>query len=449
MGISRRRLAIATTACACAGLAVAFVVLSPPSGRVALAQHGQRAHRRQQRPSARARRQELTNVMTAPLEHVARELGNVLASAVEHETTLSSEVPAWGDAVEPAAVPSSSAVKRLIESDFYLKYMRGCCHTLYFAPSVQKALSGLMDMPLSPVLAPAEKGKPYGVRFRYFVGDGNDMVFNGGTAETVKFINRYFGWNIKTVPASKNFLRKARANEYGLALSHDLYQETLGQMPESLAASGDVTAVDVASLPMGESTVIFDDVPPGNHWDPAEHDIASPAFRLKYCQAADHRGELNHGLPLKVRPGDCGTIYKKFAMQCKCGNVFFFGWAWAKAGENIYEKSVINLQSLVSQDDLRSARLAPAPALSEARSLKARAPQPRQSKAISGHVPHRVQTKKDHTMRACKEAPDYDPAAQNWYYETQEGTRMVRHWCPSVWIPQVSACSGCLRLRVP
>ena len=57
MGISRRRLAIATTACACAGLAVAFVVLSPPSGRVALAQHGQRAHRRQQRPSARARRQ--------------------------------------------------------------------------------------------------------------------------------------------------------------------------------------------------------------------------------------------------------------------------------------------------------------------------------------------------------------------------------------------------------
>jgi len=43
-------------------------------------------------------------------------------------------------------------------------------------------------------------------------------------------------------------------------------------------------------------------------------------------------------------------------------------------------------------------------------------------------------------LRSCKEAPDYDPAAQNWYYDkkvTEGGSvRMVRHWCPSVWVPQ-------------
>jgi hypothetical protein len=41
---------------------------------------------------------------------------------------------------------------------------------------------------------------------------------------------------------------------------------------------------------------------------------------------------------------------------------------------------------------------------------------------------------------ACATASEYDPAAQHWYYWTKDAggadVKMVRHWCPSLYVPQ-------------
>ena len=367
------------------------------------------------------RQQELSDVFTAPIENAARSLGDSLARAVKDGSTLSSldqeqGVPTWQDSAELSvgAVDTAGDYKCFIESDFYLKYMRTCCKTMYWPPSAQSALPELMTLPLSPAQSPADLGQPFGVRFRYFLGDGNDIVFNGGTDDTIRFINRFFGYEIKTTPVKHRFTRKAQAYVNGEPLAHILYQDVLHLMPQSLPNYEGITAVDVASLPQGESTVIYDDVPPGNHWDPTEHEVASPGFRLKYCEAADHLGDLNGGLPMKIRPADCDQIAKKYNMQCKCGNIFFLGWVWPKAEENIYEKSLMRMDKLA---------LHACPKAPPTRAL----PMPR--------IAPNPQPPAD-PLSACKDAPSYDAAAQNWYYNKQDGTRMVRHWCPSAYAPQ-------------
>eukprot|EP00961_Rhodomonas_salina_P028735 387727-Rhodomonas_salina.1 len=57
-----------------------------------------------------------------------------------------------------------------------------------------------MDYELGPAVAPAAMGMPYGTRFRYYVGRGNDLLFNGGDDYALEFINRYFGFDLRSVP---------------------------------------------------------------------------------------------------------------------------------------------------------------------------------------------------------------------------------------------------------
>jgi hypothetical protein len=417
----KRRVRFAVTAAAvgagCAVLGALAAVTLPPASRPALLQWRGGA----------ARQQELSDVVTAPLERVARSLGNTLARAVHDGSALSTleqeqGVPTWEDpaALTAGTVATAGDYKCFIESDFYLKYMRSCCKTMYWPPSAQEALPGLMSLPLAPAESPADLGKPFGVRFRYFLGDGNDIVFNGGTEDTIRFINRFFGYDIKTTPVRHRFTRKAQAYVHGEPVAHVLYPDLLHLMPQTLPNYEGITAVDVSSLPKGESTVIYDDVPPGNHWDPEEHDVASPGFRLKYCEAADHLGDLNGGLPMKIRPADCGAIMEKYNMRCKCGNIFFLGWVWPKAEENIYEKSLMRMDRLA----LGACQAAPP---------KEPVPMPKIAPPPGGGS--KPEAPAD-PLQACKDAPSYDPAAQNWYYDTNDGTRMVRHWCPSVWVPQ-------------
>jgi hypothetical protein len=449
--------AAVTLLAATASVAVLAFSVAPADSSFFLKQvgHGTGGHGVGARPS---RQTELSNVFTAPMERVVRHLGDTRQNAVDEASSSS--------LMQQDSVHSTiAAFRSLIQSDFYLKYMRTCCKTLYFSPAAQSALSGLMDMQLAPVQAPAASGMPYGVRFRYFVGDGNDMVFNGGTDQTVQFINRYFGYDMRTTSAKHRFTRKAQGYEIGVPLSHDVYQDLVEIMPQSLPDEQGMTAVDVDSLPAGASTVIFDDVPPGSRGDPAERGIATPAFRIKYCQATDHLGKLNSGLPMKVNPVDCSKLHAKYDMQCRCGNIFFFGWVWPKAGENIYEKSLLSVSALAAHD--RGHQIHPILRHSPAQfSIKRIHPPPRFSIRAEQHASDTNADGADAGAAAegdedadsgeagaqqggdadkarasgCEGAPDYDPAAQNWYYETQatEGgtVRMVRHWCPSVWKPQ-------------
>ena len=384
-----------------------------------------------------ARRQQLTDVLTAPIENVARALGDSLARQ-DGSTTSSLEltdVPTFGKVGSTSTCAATAAdYKCVLEGDYFLQYMRSCCKTMYFPPCAQPLLPGLMSLQLAPAESPAEMGKPAGVRFRYFLGNGNDIVFNGGTADTIRFINRFFGYDIKTTPVKHRFHFKAATFVNGqprIETKHNWVH----LMPSELPNYDGITAVDVSSLPKGEATVIYDDAPPtGNGYVPGNRfsqgaasiatensDVASPGFRLKYCEAADRLGnpKLNGGLPMKIHPADCPKILKEYGMTCKCGSIFFLGWVWPKAEENIYVESLMRMDKLAAGACSPAASMEPVP-------MPKIAPKPYQPPADP--------------LRSCKEAPDYDPAAQNWYYDkkvTEGGSvRMVRHWCPSVWVPQ-------------
>ena len=108
---------------ACCALVGALAAVTIPVGRESLLQWrgGWRAGE-----ARRARKQELSDVVTAPLERVARTLGNTLASALQDGSTLSSleeaqgVVPTWEDkaALGAGQVASVGDYKCFVESDF-------------------------------------------------------------------------------------------------------------------------------------------------------------------------------------------------------------------------------------------------------------------------------------------------------------------------------------------
>jgi hypothetical protein len=101
-------------------------------------------------------------------------------------------------------------LKCYIEGDAFLRLVNSCCKTLYFGPGLDALLP--MDLADSPQAKPFTSGLPYGVRYRYAIGNGNDMVFNGGSRAAIEWMNRYFGFSIKTVEVCRT--KRHRATSY-------------------------------------------------------------------------------------------------------------------------------------------------------------------------------------------------------------------------------------------
>jgi len=307
------------------------------------------------------------------------------------------------------APPTPEEFKCYFESDWFMRLVRSCCKTLYIPPAAMGYLP--MDYELGPAVAPAAMGMPYGTRFRYYVGRGNDLLFNGGDDYALEFINRYFGFDLRSVPTDTRFVKKVHTYVLGDPNPPREYVDIISMLPEELPNYAGITAVDVASLP-DSTTLLYDNSPV----TPA----ASPAFLIKYCEATDPAGALNGGLPMKVQPSDCPTLLSE-GIHCYCGNIIYLGWIWPEAAQNIWEHSLINLD-----DEAPDACTPPAD-----NSPAAMPPAPEGTRAPMSD---------EDAMAACKEQADYDPTAQHWYYyqQTEDGgqVKMVRHWCPSEWIPQ-------------
>ena len=61
-------------------------------------------------------------------------------------------------------------LKCYIEGDAFLRLVNSCCKTLYFGPGTDVLLP--MDLADSPQAKPFTSGLPYGVRYRYAIGNG-------------------------------------------------------------------------------------------------------------------------------------------------------------------------------------------------------------------------------------------------------------------------------------
>lgn len=121
----------------------------------------------------------------------------------------------------------------------------------------------------------------------------------------------------------------------------------------------------------------------------------------------------------QVEPGDCVAAKEK-GIKCTCGHVIILGWVWNKAVENTWDHSLIYADDMARKvcKPRQGPRSGKAPAL---------LPPPAE--------PRRKMTAKEAIDLVCKNQPEYDPGAQQWYYMKAEvdggKTIMVRHWCKS------------------
>uniref|UniRef100_A0A7S0ETN2 Uncharacterized protein n=1 Tax=Hanusia phi TaxID=3032 RepID=A0A7S0ETN2_9CRYP len=363
-----------------------------------------------------------------------------LSDIAEYVPTPPRGSSSYVEAVATGALPPNGGRGAVTAADLacflqgkaFLDLMNSCCNTLYVSPFDEEILP--MDFALSPVEKPYQQGLPFGVRFRYWVGNSNDIVFNGGTERTIEFINRYFGLELKTVAPSSKFIRKFHADDNGEPDEGvlDNMVHALARLPEELPLYEGMTTVDVSSLPPA-SAVIYDNVPKGTHQYKSQcsssgcfldasgaEGVASPMFKIKYCEARDPEARINAGLPVKVEPQDCGKLLEEYNLSCKCGHLIFLGWTWPEAELNIWDKPLLFLDDRApGACDVADLPAQPMPAVA-----------PRAAAAPAQLDPE----------AACRDSPSYDAAAQHWYYwqEVAEGGRvkMVRHWCPSAWVPQ-------------
>lgn len=142
------------------------------------------------------------------------------------------------------------------EGDAFLRLVNSCCKTLYFGPGTDALLP--MDLPDSPPEAPYTSGLPYGVRYRYVVGNRNDIVFNGGSQAAIDWINHYFGFNIKTIAATgfrgggqPGFAKKSTTYVPDARLPPESEYEGIHKMPKEIPLYEGMTVVDPKSLPPG------------------------------------------------------------------------------------------------------------------------------------------------------------------------------------------------------
>ena len=421
----RRGAAAVAVASACViascGL-VLFAVRARGSAPVALAEGGR---------ASGARQQKLADLLTAPLEGVATRLGHVIRSSLATEDGVATYTNSEGG---EQRMPTVDDYACFMKSDAFLELVNDCCKTIYVSPHASSRLP--LELPLGPAENPAAKGLPFGTRFRYFVGKGNQFMFNGASQGTIDFINRYFGFDIKTVEVTSRFRKVVHAFKLGDSNPPKEFVEFLTDLPEVLPDYEGMLAVDVASLPPA-STVLYNNFP--------HEPLGSPAVILKYCEGADHVGKLNGGLPMKIAPGDCDAVLREYNVICTCGEILVVGWTWPGATRNVWEHSLVALDAKAldaceppAEEPARAADVAGAAGGRGAADVAGAAGgrgAARRAGAAGGVVPA-AESPED----ACATASEYDPAAQHWYYWTKDAggadVKMVRHWCPSLYVPQ-------------
>ena len=117
------------------------------------------------------------------------------------------------------------------------------------------------------------------VRLRNFVGNGNTMVFTGGSLQSLLFINRYFFYRLETVPLSPGPFRRVD--------SQPIPPKIMGLNYKEIHQDGTtVSSVSLKSLPTG--TTIWYSTPK-----------SSPAFSIKFCQVPNKNPTFP---PVKVNP---------------------------------------------------------------------------------------------------------------------------------------------------
>mmetsp|Transcript_76754 Transcript_76754/g.206865 ORF Transcript_76754/g.206865 Transcript_76754/m.206865 type:complete len:310 (+) Transcript_76754:170-1099(+) len=237
----------------------------------------------------------------------------------------------------PIAPPASAlAIDYLsfFTSDLFAEMSDSCCKTLYFPPGAGERLP--MDLDLNG---------EYAQRIRNFVGNRNTLLFNGGDAKILAFINKYFAYKIKQVPVVSGYKRRESLMVLGdpstpssipeaYALERRVGASYYGGLPNKLAPTKDMVAVDTLSLP-GASIIIY------NNWPRVP--TGTPAFIVRYCQIEDPYEE--GGKPMKVEVLDCPEAALR-GYDCSCGFINFVGWDWQGSHNNVWESSVENADKL-------------------------------------------------------------------------------------------------------
>jgi len=405
-----------------AGIAVVAVFAVALCGALLLVGQVKPVSLEQASHGGEARQTELANLLTAPLENVATGLGHVIRSS------LAGGVASWasGDGGEQR-MPTVDDYQCYFKSDSFLDLMTDCCKTIYVSPHASSRLP--LEFALGPAVKPAEKGFPYGTRFRYLVGKGNQFMFNGATQGTLDFINLYFGFEIEAIPVTSQFRKKVHAFELGEANPSKEFVAFVSELPEVLPDYEGMLAVNVASLPPS-STVLYNNYPR----DP----VGSPAVILKYCEGTDELGKLNGGLPMKIQPADCAAVLEEYNVICTCGEILIIGWTWPGADKNVWEHSLVSLDAKAVDSCETPAELVPMrerPAESVPMRERPEESVPMPTTAAPGVAPAT-----ESPQSACADDSEYDSAAQHWYYMTKDSSgadvKMVRRWCPSEWVPQ-------------
>jgi hypothetical protein len=243
--------------------------------------------------------------------------------------------PVWhaqGATAPPAPPARALAIdyKSFFTGDHFAQLSDSCCKTVFFPPGHGELLP--MDLELDG---------PYALRIRNFIGNRNTFLFNGGDEKTVAFINRYYGFDIKTVPVISGFKRRSSRMVVGdpstpsaipsaYALERTVGATYYGGLPDKVAPTEDMVAVDTLSLP-GASIIIY------NNWPRVP--TGTPAFIARYCQIQDPYKE--GGLPLKVEVTECPAAESR-GFPCSCGFINFVGWNWLGSNANIWDTSVVN-----------------------------------------------------------------------------------------------------------
>jgi len=245
------------------------------------------------------------------------------------------KAPVWhaqGATLPPSPPARALAIDYLsfFTSDMFAEMSDTCCKTLFFPPGHGERLP--MELELDG---------PYVLRIRNFVGNRNTFLFNGADSYTIAFMNRYFAFNIKQVPVVSGYKRREAEMVLGdpstassipeaYALERKIGATYFGGLPNKLAPTEDMTAVDTLSLP-GASIIIY------NNWPRVP--TGTPCFIARYCQIQDPYKE--GGVPLKVEVIECPAAEAR-GYPCSCGFINFVGWNWLASNANVWDSSVVN-----------------------------------------------------------------------------------------------------------
>ena len=107
-----------------------------------------------------------------------------------------------------------------------------------------------------------------------------------------------------------------------------------GGLPDKIAPTEDMVAVDTMSLP-GASIIIY------NNWPRVP--TGTPSFITRYCQIEDPYTE--GGQPMKVEVLDCPAAEGR-GFPCSCGFIHFVGWDWLGSNNNVWDSTVLDADKM-------------------------------------------------------------------------------------------------------